>query len=267
MKIVIFTSNDHFHSPIILREIGLTRNNDEIIIFTTPKIGTRNQFFSNLIHIIKQSGYDYLISLIIAKLCYSFLSIIERFILNKPFSRRQFISINEVITHFKFQEIEISSINNPQNIALLKTIRPDIIITVFFNQIVKSEILELPRFGVINIHPSYLPAYRGVSPCFWVLANNESVTGISIHQLTKEIDDGPIIWQEKVIIYSSDSFFSLYRRCSLKITKNISQLLEMIFQGKKIILQNNTNPSYFSFITPKAVRKFRKYGRRFAWLT
>lgn len=266
MKIVVLTPQDHFHSPIILRELGLKRKGDEIIIVTTPKLGIKGSVFYRLSRLIKQSGIDYLVSLMIAKICYIFLGIIERFIILRPFELRQFISVDEVISNLHLQRLKLTNINSSKNVAIVKNLKPDIIISVFFNQIVKEGILSIPRYGAINIHPSYLPRYRGISPCFWVLANNESNTGITIHYLTRGIDEGLVLRQEEISIMPQDTFFSLYRKCAIKGAEILSGVLDMAIKCEKGITQIEKEANYFSDITPKSVRRFRKYQRKFAWL-
>jgi len=303
MKILVFTSRDHFHAPIILRELALKRKEDEIIIATTPKLGNKGSLLTRISRIIQASGADYFFSLITAKICYSFLSLIERFILKRPFPERKYISIAEVINYFNIKQLNIININKKKSIELIKGLQPDIIITILFNQILKEQLLKTPRYGAINIHPAYLPYYRGFSPCFWVLANNETETGVSIHYLSsprttscpepcveslrnaelntgkinryspstrlirgKGIDDGPILWQDKISISPNDSFFTLYRRSAIKEAEALPGILDKVRNGEKGIPQDETKATYFSVLTPKSVRYFRKHKRKFAWI-
>ena len=266
MKIVILTPQDHFHSPLILRELGLRRKDDEIVVITTPKLGIKGSIFSQLNRLIKQSGFDYLASLMTAKICDLLLRLIERFILFRPSRMRQFLSVDEVINNLNFQRLHFTNINSAENIAIVQNLKPDIMITIFFNQIIKEKLLSIPRYGAINVHPSFLPKYRGISPCFWVLANNESTTGISIHYLTRGIDDGAILWQEKIAVTPQDTFFSLYRKCAEKGTEVLPNILEMVVKCEKGTPQNEKEADYFSDITPKSVRRFRKHQRKFAWI-
>jgi hypothetical protein len=63
----------------------------------------------------------------------------------------------------------------------IKQQKPDLIISTFFRYLIKKDILEIPIKAALNIHPSLLPFYKGVSPTFWVLANNERKTGVTVH--------------------------------------------------------------------------------------
>ncbi|MBI4834008.1 MAG: hypothetical protein HY811_04210 [Planctomycetes bacterium] len=282
MKIMIFTPDEHFHAPIILREIGLKntcpnpserlvraddpvrRDGDEIMVVTTPKLGKKG-FLLGLAHLVKQSGIDYLVSMAVIKLSYFFLGIAEK-IMMTPFSERKFISVKEAINNNNLKKIWFKNINSRKAESFIKDYNPDIILVIFFNQIVGKRIMEIPRSGIINIHPSYLPSYRGISPCFWVLANNEPTTGITAHYLSSGIDVGNITWQEKIAIEPDDTFFSLYRRCARKGAENIFKVLGKVKSGEKGIVQDERNATYFSDITSNAVRRFRRNRRKFGWL-
>jgi len=81
--------------------------------------------------------------------------------------------------------------------AWLKEKDPDLIITVAYGGILPREILDLPLLGCINLHASYLPAYRGAAPIHRAVMEGASYSGISVIKLTEELDAGDIIMQEK----------------------------------------------------------------------
>ena len=81
----------------------------------------------------------------------------------------------------------------------IKKLSPDIIIVSSFNQIIPKPIISIPKLGVINIHPSLLPKYRGATPTVWALMNGEKETGVTIHFIEDErIDNGNIITQSRL---------------------------------------------------------------------
>lgn len=73
-------------------------------------------------------------------------------------------------------------------------------IVAAYGQILPKEILDIPQYGFINIHPSLLPKYRGASPLQAAILNNESETGVSIMLMDEKMDHGPILAQEKILI-------------------------------------------------------------------
>lgn len=266
MKILVLSSRDHFHSPIVLRNLKSKRPNDEIILATTPKLGIKGSFLDKISRIIKESGCDYLVSQMILKFCFGLLGFIERFILGKSFSERNYFTIKEAACYLKLKHLDLNDINSPKSVSRLKELKPDLIITIFFNQILKKNILSVPEYGSLNIHPSYLPKYRGFSPCFWVLVNNESKTGVSLHRLIRGLDKGMLLLRQKIFIDSEDTFFTLYRKCALRATDDIDTVFKSVTDISHGELQDESRATYFPVISARAVREFRKNKRKFGWL-
>lgn len=92
----------------------------------------------------------------------------------------------------------------PDLLKLLLQNKVELVICHAYMRILPEDILELPRNGFVNIHPSLLPKYRGPSPTYWVLKNRESVTGLTSHFMDEGIDTGPIINQAEVPVAEQD---------------------------------------------------------------
>jgi folate-dependent phosphoribosylglycinamide formyltransferase PurN len=93
------------------------------------------------------------------------------------------------------------NINHPNIEAFIRAQKPDIIISAFFNRILKPHIIALPRLGVLNIHPGWLPDYKGVMNYFWVLKNNDASAGVTLHWINEGIDTGDIISRRRFVIH------------------------------------------------------------------
>lgn len=91
--------------------------------------------------------------------------------------------------------------NNQEFLEILKSLNPDLNIVVAYGKIIPKEIIELPKHGTINIHPSLLPAYRGPSPIQSAILNGEKETGVTIMQIDEEVDHGAILSQAKYQIH------------------------------------------------------------------
>jgi methionyl-tRNA formyltransferase len=104
--------------------------------------------------------------------------------------------------------------NNPEETVFLKSLNLDLIIVVAFGLILPQEILDIPRFGVLNLHPSLLPELRGPSPIHYAILNRMKFTGVSIMALDAGVDTGPIISQQRIAIDENEYFQSLYKRLS-----------------------------------------------------
>jgi len=86
------------------------------------------------------------------------------------------------------------------DIKMIKTSAPDLILVASFGLILPDSILKIPTYGVINIHPSLLPKYRGPSPISAAMIDGEKFTGVSIMKMVKQLDAGPILEQDKIEI-------------------------------------------------------------------
>ena len=96
-------------------------------------------------------------------------------------------------------------VKTPEFVAQLKEMAPDLIVVAAFGQFLSKEILEMPKFGCINVHASLLPKYRGAAPINWAIINGDKETGVTTFFLQHEIDTGEIIHQEHLPIGDEDN--------------------------------------------------------------
>ncbi|MEK7487593.1 MAG: formyltransferase family protein [Planctomycetota bacterium] len=85
------------------------------------------------------------------------------------------------------------NVNAEASCQFIRAQKPDLLISAYFNQILKKEVIQIPSLGILNIHPGWLPAYRGAMCYFWVLKNGEERAGVSIHWIDEGVDTGPIL--------------------------------------------------------------------------
>lgn len=155
-------------------------------------------------------------------------------------------------------------INSKEFRLKLKAQEIDLIISVACPQILKKKILDLPRNGCINIHYGLLPEYRGMYPSFWVLANGERETGVSVHYMKEKIDAGDILVQKREEIRPDDTFYSLVRRLKTTIgPETLLKAVRKIKNGETSVIHNDPDRgSYYSFPSKTAMKKFRALGRK-----
>jgi methionyl-tRNA formyltransferase len=97
-------------------------------------------------------------------------------------------------------------------VEALKQLRPDLIVVAAYGQILPRPILELPRFGCLNVHTSLLPKYRGAAPIQWAILNDETETGVTIMKMDEGLDTGDILTQQTTPITASDDAQTLHGR-------------------------------------------------------
>jgi len=137
----------------------------------------------------------------------------------------------EFIEHLKHNNVRYfcDSINNHyEDLVLFK---PDLLLSIYYRFIIKSELLKLVNYKAMNLHPSLLPAYRGAKSSVWALLNGERETGITFHYITELVDEGNIIFQEKIDILETDTAFSLYNKLISLFIYNFTNALTMLISN------------------------------------
>ena len=141
--------------------------------------------------------------------------------------------------------------NNPEFLEILKEINPDIIVVAAYGQIIPKEILELPKFGCINIHASLLPKYRGAAPIQKAVIDGEKVSGVTIQQMGEGLDTGDMISKAVVVLSPEETGGSLFDKLSKAGADLLVKTLPSIFDGTAVYeKQPEESPTpYASMIT------------------
>jgi len=126
----------------------------------------------------------------------------------------------------------------------------DLIITASYGQIIPQTILDIPKKGSINLHPSLLPKYRGPSPIQTAILNGDKTTGLTIIKMDNKIDHGPIIAQQEAKIDSDDTYQSLENKLAEQAGKMLIEILPRYFKNKiKPKIQDESKTSYTKILT------------------
>lgn len=101
---------------------------------------------------------------------------------------------------------------DPEFIALIQSLQPDLIVVVAYGQILPQPLLDVPRFGCLNVHTSILPKYRGAAPIQWAIVDGETETGVSIMKMDAGLDTGPVVAEARTAISDEDDSQKLHDR-------------------------------------------------------
>ena len=104
--------------------------------------------------------------------------------------------------------------NNEEFINEIKQINPDLIVVVAYGKILPQEILDIPKYGSINVHGSLLPKYRGAAPIQWAVLNGDKVTGVTTMYMSAGMDTGDMILKREVTIGDDETTGELWDRLS-----------------------------------------------------
>jgi methionyl-tRNA formyltransferase len=143
---------------------------------------------------------------------------------------------------------KVLNINESETVNKLQELKTDIILVIAFGQLLKEAIINLPRIGCINVHASILPFYRGASPIASAILNGEKESGVSIMEIEKGLDSGPVFEIFKTPIESTDNSNSLETKLANLSADNIINSLIKIGDGATKTLQNHDNSTHCSKI-------------------
>lgn len=118
-----------------------------------------------------------------------------------------------------------------ESMRILREISPDLIVVTAYGQILPKEILELPKYGCINIHASLLPKYRGAAPINWVLLNGEKETGVTSMQMSEGLDTGDMLIKRATEIGENETCEELYARLSAMGGEVLAETIDAIEKG------------------------------------
>jgi len=164
--------------------------------------------------------------------------------------------------------------DNQEIISNLKNFSPDLFIVAAYGRIIPREILDIPKYGTLNVHPSLLPKYRGASPIQSAILNGDEETGVTIILLDEELDHGPIIAQEKVPITKTETTQSLTEKLGKLGAKLLADIIFDWIEGKiKPRNQNHKKATFTKILTkedgyidlsnPPSPKKFNLMVRAF----
>ena len=253
MRLLIITQDDPFFLPRNIEYfLNKISSDDEVVaavVLNVSPFGKKESFAKKALKTLRIFGMRF------------FVNYALRFVVTKLILKRS------VISSFKSNNIEMispqGSINSTDSLEVLRRFEPDILISIAGNEIYRRPLLDLAKFGCLNLHTGMLPKYRGLMPTFWALKNNEEEIGVTVFQVDEGIDSGPILVQKSINVDG----FSLNE--VIKKTKRIGMdcMLEAVGKVKRgeadLIDNDATEATYFSFPSKGDVKKFRQLGKKF----
>ena len=161
-----------------------------------------------------------------------------------------FSPVKECAIKYNIPVFQPEKIRTEEAVAELKKYPADIFVVAAFGQILSEEILNMPKYGCVNIHASLLPKYRGAAPIQWSILDGEEKTGVTIQQMAKGLDTGDILIQDEIEISNTDTGESLFDKLMYLGADLLVKLLPMIENNEVIpVPQDEEKSTYASKIT------------------
>lgn len=153
---------------------------------------------------------------------------------DKPKGRGKIIQppeIKKIALQHGLSVCQPEKILNKVFIEKIKSIKPEFAIVVAYGRILPKEILEIPKYGCINLHASLLPKYRGAAPIQWALIRGEEVTGVTTMLIDEGLDTGPILLQREIPIDYQDNAMTLSEKLALIGAELILETIKKMRKG------------------------------------
>lgn len=161
--------------------------------------------------------------------------------------------------------LETKDINDERGVAFLHRQQADVMLSAHFNQLIKAEILQMPKLACLNIHPSLLPDYKGVDPAFYALLNEESRAGVTLHFQEEKFDTGQILQQDVVSVETDDSLLSLNIKLFTQGAITSVLWIKKLTVDSIGVRQEDRQGSYDTWPLEWDVRKLRRRRRLLRW--
>jgi len=237
MNIVFITQDEPFYLGSAIEYLMVRMHKDVCVsgcvLLPPSPSGRRQSFFTKAWETYRIFGANF------------FVHYTYRFILSKIRTCKR---VTSVLAKYHIPILFLKeNINNPNSLAAIKQLSPDLLVSIQGNQIFKDALIKIAAKGCLNLHSAILPKYRGLMPTFWALKNGEKETGVSVFYVDEGIDTGPIIVQRKVPIKKRNLDWLI------KETKQIGmdailEAIRLIFNGDVRLLPNPRNEgNYFGF--------------------
>lgn len=177
---------------------------------------------------------------------------------DKPFGRKKILKPSAVKVKAVDEKIPVyqpSSLKGSEEIENIKNINPDVIVVVAYGQILPKEILEIPKYGCINVHASLLPKYRGASPIQASILNGDDVTGVTTMYMSEGLDTGDIIDCVETSIGENETASELFERLAPMGAMLLDKTLSNIESGSITrTIQDDSKASYAPMLTKEIAK-------------
>jgi methionyl-tRNA formyltransferase len=160
----------------------------------------------------------------------------------------KFTPVKEYALEHNIPVYQPNTLKDKETQDLIRDLNPDLIVVVAYGKILPKEIIDIPKYGVINVHSSLLPKYRGAAPINAALIHGEEESGVSIMYIAEELDAGDVILTVKTQITDEDTFLTLHDRLKELGAQGLLQAVELIEKGEAP--RHEQNHSEATFVKP-----------------
>ena len=264
MTVLILTSKNHIYANYLLGSLLRAGLFDEhkVVVFEQDAVYPGKSMPQGLAKYWTESGPHYVVPQIVKQVLFLVLRGLLR-MTNAVDSPYYPYYVN---VHPAFTRELCNGINRDAVVTRIGQLQPDILMSLYSKEIISRRILRIPRLGCVNVHPAFLPEYRGVSPTFWCLTNGEDHAGATLHHLDSGIDTGQIISQVRRStkgIRTEHALYMVLTRLASDLIRNFMEQSPAPKSSEHRAAGDAGKRNYHSLPSKEAVKKFRERGCKF----
>ncbi|MGQ9812903.1 MAG: formyltransferase [Dissulfurimicrobium sp.] len=169
-----------------------------------------------------------------------------------PDENRWFESLGAMAESMGIPVYYSEDINKQEWVNIIGGFSPDVILSCYYRNMIREDILAIPRLAALNLHGSLLPAYRGRCPVNWQIIYGETKGGITLHHMVKKADAGDIVAQKEIDISETDTAFTLFKKMEPAVYDLLKEFMPKVMDGTAPrIPQDHSLATYFGGRRPE----------------
>lgn len=261
-RIVVFNL-DSLYSGVALHEFFERYKGRIVLIVASKRYGKKygsflKQFFRNF----KKSGWDFVNYLSFHLIWYHAMAMIAAIIKKTVGAQPKVFRLPDLAKRYGIPLVYTNEPNSPDLIEMIQKAKPDLILSAYFDHVIRSDIIRIPTLGTINIHTALLPDFKGPFPSLWPMIKGAKSIGVTVHYINSEdLDAGPILKQKIAKIMPGESILSLDCRLFRIGIELAGDVVREIEEGTaKTVAQDSGEGNYFSFPSRKDLEHLRARG-------
>lgn len=258
LNIILLYNSGHLGSMIVLNKILKMKCFKVVGIVKASNIDFSEKGLLKVSKNIRKIGLFLTLMLVLQRLIY-ILGFLITFIF--PFYKRKLRNSSQIAAEYNIPLILSNNINSPDTLKFIEELKPDITVSAYFPQILKKEALAIPRMGTLNIHPGWLPEYKGAMVYFWALTNNENSAGVSVHWMDEGIDTGPLLARKAFKLKKNITQEDVLMKTAVIGSRLLNRLGNQLVRGKtpQTIDITGEKSHYYSMPNSKAFNSYSQH--------
>jgi len=260
VRVAFYTNVTAADSLCVLQRLGVSQQHEVVRVYLYDTVAEAKQ---SPLKIVRELGWRRVLQKLVQVLCQRWGRLLGWVWRRPPGPVR---TAGEWAERLGVPCRSVTDLNHPAWVAELRDEQIDVLLVCICKNILRRGILDVPRLGAINIHPSLLPRYRGPLPIFWMLYRGDSQAGVTFQRMTERIDAGPILAQFPATIDLQRTESEISRQLFELAAEHVDEVLAEFTEGSenargRMLQMDGNEGDYFSYPTVDEIRELSQRQR------